>query len=58
MDRIRLNSPVNFRGKNYKVTKMIPPDTYILKPVNKDETNIVIHGKFIPEMKKGHIKEG
>ncbi len=53
---IRLNSPVNFRDKNYNVIKMIPPDTYIVKSKGGAEPAIVIHGKFLDELHKGHIK--
>lgn len=56
-DVIRLNSPVNFRNKNYNVVKVIDSTTLIIKPTAKNEPAVVIHSGFLDELKKGHIKE-
>ncbi len=50
---LKVNSPCNFRDKDYKVVKIFD-GTIVLKPKDKSESNVVIHGKFLKELHKGH----
>jgi len=54
--KIGLNSPVNFRGVNGKIVKIIDSTTMIFKPRSKSEHNVVVFGAELKNLHKGHIK--